>query len=219
MDITAGRIHVYTPPRGPVLNSNRYAVPYPSVLFAVKSSFIQPPSMLHINLTPTPCHVGMVEIPPTPNATPTVTPVVNPTNYGMAFWQSISRSNTNFSSEDNSTLGNASGMILMINGCTINRYLQDANGNRISSILRQLFGTIFNTFGHFLLTIIKCIETYSTLRITYVISTTVLSISKSYFYPDVFCHPILFEAYQLNVTRLGIDTWVYTVCARKHEFV
>ena len=175
--------------------------------------------MLHINLTPTPCHVGMVEIPPTPNATPTVTPAVNPTNYGMAFWQSISRSNTNFSSEDNSTLGNASGMILMVNGCTINRYLQDANGNRISSILRQLFGTTFNTFGHFLLTIIKCIEPYSTVRILDIITTTILSISPSNFNPDVFNHTILSEAKHLNGSRLAIDTWDNTACAGKNEFL
>ena len=88
--------------------------------------------MVHIPSTPIPRHVVMLEIPPPPNATPIVPPAVISTNDGMAFRQWISRRNHNFSADDNSTLVNASGTILVINVFPIKGYVYDANGNRIS---------------------------------------------------------------------------------------
>ena len=50
----------------------------------------------------------------------------------MTFRQSVLRINPNASADDTSTLGNAYGTILMVNGRPINGYVYDANGNRIS---------------------------------------------------------------------------------------
>ena len=218
MNIAAGWINVYTPPRGLILNSDIYVVPYLSVISAVQDSFIQPPLMLHIPSTPTPFYIGTVELPPPPNYTPIVPPSVNSTSDGVLFCQSGLSSNPNVSVDDNSTLGNAYGTILVVNGRPINGYFYDANGNHISWLLRQLFGTTLHKFGHFLITIFKYIEPSSTVHIGYVISTTGLYISLSHFNTYAFCHTILSESEHLNLLSLVIDTWANIVCAGKHEF-
>ena len=120
MKIAAGCINGYTPTHGLVLNSGEYAVPSPSVIYSVQASFSQPPSMMHIPSTPKPLHVGMVELPPPPNATPLGIPAFNLNNAGMVFMQLVSRRNPNVSVDYNSTLGNASGAISVINGHPIN---------------------------------------------------------------------------------------------------
>ena len=76
--------------------------------------------MVHINLTPTPRHLDMIQILPPKNATHIVTPAVNSTNAGMEFQQSVLRRNNNVSADDKITLGNDSGMIYMLNDCPFN---------------------------------------------------------------------------------------------------
>ena len=77
MNITEKCINEYNPPHGHILNSDGYAVPSPSVISADQASFLQPTSMVHINSTTKSCHVGMVQLPPLPNATYIVPPSVN----------------------------------------------------------------------------------------------------------------------------------------------
>ena len=77
MKIAAGCINGYNPTHGLILNSDGYEVRSPSVISAVKFSFSQRILMVNIHSTPTPRHVGMVQIPPPPNATPIVSAEVN----------------------------------------------------------------------------------------------------------------------------------------------
>ena len=95
------------------------------------SLIFQPFSIVHVYLTPTPRHVGMVQLPPPPNATPIAPPVVNSTNYGVVIRQLGSRGDPNVSADDNSALRNDSGAIFMVNGSHINGYVYDANSNCI----------------------------------------------------------------------------------------
>ena len=132
MKIAAGWINGYNPLHALILNSDGYAVPSPSVISAVQASFFQPPSVVHISLTPTPCHVSMVQLPPPTNTTPIVPPEVNSTNAGMEFRKLVSRRNTTASADYASTLSNAYVIIYVVNGCHINGYVYDANGNCIS---------------------------------------------------------------------------------------
>ena len=76
--------------------------------------------MLHIPTTHPPFHVGMVQIPLPPNATPIVTLAVDPTSSGMYFHKSGSRSNPNVYADDIITPGNASVTISMVNGRPMN---------------------------------------------------------------------------------------------------
>ena len=76
--------------------------------------------MVHISTPPPPRHVGMVKLPPPPNASPIVPPVVDSTNDGVVFWHSVSRRNPNVSAYYNITLCNAYVAILMVNGRPIN---------------------------------------------------------------------------------------------------
>ena len=149
MKIAERWINFYTPPHGLIFNSDGYAVPSPSVIFTVQASFWKNPSMVHTNSAHTPCHICMVQLPPSPNNTPIVPPLVHTTNDGMVFRQLLSRRNTNVSACDNSTLGGASRMIVMVNVCPINVCVYDTNFNCISWLLHQLFGTILHTVGHF----------------------------------------------------------------------
>ena len=57
------------------------------------------------------------------------------------------------------------------------------------------------------------------MRINAMISTAILSVSRTQFNPDTFRHPVLTDAEHDHGTRLGIDTWADTACAGKHAFV
>ena len=72
---------------------------------------------------------------------------------------------------------------------------------------------------HLLLIIFKYIEPSSTVRLRAVISTNVLYIARSRFYPYVFCHAILSNSEHLNGLRLEVNTWADTACAGKHAFM
>ena len=161
----------------------------------------------------------MVQLPPPPNDTPLVPPAVNSTNSGMVFFQSGSKRNINVSTDDTINPGNSHGTISMVNGRPINVYIYYSNEYFISQLLRQLFVPILHMVGQFPLTIFKCIEPSSTVRIGAVISTTVLYIVQIHFNPNVFHHPIIFKSEHLNGSRLGIHTWDDIACVGKHEFV
>ena len=103
-----------------------------SVISAVQASFYQPLFMVHISTTRPLRHVGLKKIPPPLNATPILPLAVDSTVFLLAFWQLGSMRNPNVSTDDTSTLLNYSGTILMVNSCTNNGYIYDANGNCIS---------------------------------------------------------------------------------------
>ena len=108
------------PPHGLILNSEGYAVPSPSVISTVQVSFCKPPLMVHIPTLPPPCHDVMVQIPSPMNTTSIVPPSFDSTIAGLAFRKSGSSRHPNVSNDNTSTLGNASGTILMVNGLPIN---------------------------------------------------------------------------------------------------
>ena len=152
-----------------MLNSYRYSVPSPIVTSVVQASYFQPLSMLHIPSTPIPSHVVMTKLSALMNATSIVPPAVNWNISGMAFRQLATRRNPNASAYDNSTLGNNSVMLSMVNCNPINGYVYDAIGNRISWLINQLFGTIIHMVCHILITVFKFIKTSTTVRIGAVI--------------------------------------------------
>ena len=75
-----------------------------SVISEVQDSFCKTPLMVHITKPLPPCHVGMVQLPSSPNASPIVPLAVDSNHYGMDFWQSGLRINPKFSTDDTSTL-------------------------------------------------------------------------------------------------------------------
>ena len=118
--IATGCINGYAPSHGIILKSDGNAVPYPSVISTVQTSFFQENAMVHIPLPYPHCHVCMVKLPPPPNAIPIVLPAVDSIDDVLVFQKSGSSSNPNTYADNTSTLRNASGNILMVNGCSIN---------------------------------------------------------------------------------------------------
>ena len=62
-------------------------MPVLSVIYAVQASFSLLISIVNIPLPSPPLHVGMVQLPPTTNATPIVPPAVDSTDAGVLFQQ------------------------------------------------------------------------------------------------------------------------------------
>ena len=60
-------------------------MPVMSAIYAVQASFSLLLSIVNIHLPSPPLHVGMVQLPPSTNATPIVPPAVDSTDDGMAF--------------------------------------------------------------------------------------------------------------------------------------